>query len=72
VDDETRDIHMLVNRRNTHREWLKANAPETFTEQKHGEEGSAERAYWMHGYMMALTDVLVFLGSEHRETTSRS
>jgi len=28
------------------------------TEQKHCEEGTVERAYWHHGYMMALRDAL--------------
>lgn len=28
------------------------------TEQKHCEEGTVERAYWHHGYMMALRDIL--------------
>jgi hypothetical protein len=31
------------------------------TEQKHCEEGTVERAYWHHGYMMALRDALDLL-----------
>lgn len=45
-------------RMKTHRAWLKENHPETFTEQKHTEEGTPERAYWHHGYMMAIRDIL--------------
>ena len=40
------------------REWLKENHPETFEEQKHCDGGTPERAYWHHGYMMALGDIL--------------
>ena len=38
-------------------EWLKENHPEVATEQKHLDAGSSERAYWHHGYLMALKDV---------------
>ena len=43
------------------REWLETHHPETFTEQKHTQEGTSERAYWHHGYMMALRDSLAML-----------
>jgi len=39
------------------REWLKDLHPETFKEQKHLDRGSPERAYWHHGYMMAIGDI---------------
>lgn len=39
------------------REWLKDEHPETFKEQKHIEHGTSERAYWHHGYMMAIGDI---------------
>lgn len=37
--------------------WLKENAPDVFVEQRHLQEGTPERAYWHHGYLMALRDV---------------
>ena len=35
-------------------------------EQRHTEEGSIERAYWHHGYAMALRDTLLLLDSSHQ------
>ncbi len=43
--------------------WIKENAAECFTEQKHLDEGSAERAYWHHGYLSALRDMLKLMSS---------
>lgn len=43
------------------REWLNEHHPECFAEQKHLDAGTAERAYWHHGYMMALSDTLFAL-----------
>lgn len=40
------------------REWIQNKAPQCITEQKHLEEGSQERAYWAHGYLSALLDVM--------------
>lgn len=38
--------------------WLRDEAPYTGFDQKHTQEHTPERAYWHHGYMMALRDVL--------------
>jgi hypothetical protein len=38
--------------------WLREKHPEVFSEQKHLDEGSEQRAYWHYGYMVALRDVL--------------
>lgn len=38
--------------------WLRENAPTCSEEQKHLDQGSAERAYWHHGYLSALRDIL--------------
>jgi hypothetical protein len=38
-------------------EWLRENAPYIGYEQKHLDAGSAERAYWLHGYAAALQDI---------------
>jgi hypothetical protein len=57
------DISQIEERINGLREWLKKEAPECFVEQKHTEEGTQERIYWHHGYMMGLRDALrVFIG----------
>jgi hypothetical protein len=55
------DINQLEDRIQGLREWLKKEAPECFVEQKHTEEGTQERIYWHHGYMMGLRDALRFL-----------
>ena len=41
--------------------WLKENAPSCVREQKHLQEGTAERAYWHYGYLVAIQDVLKLL-----------
>lgn len=38
--------------------WILHNAPHCMDEEKQLVEGSDERAYWAHGYMSALADVL--------------
>jgi hypothetical protein len=55
----------LVTRRKMEevKEWVALNAPECRVEQKHLDEGTAERAYWHHGYLSALQDVLRFISS---------
>jgi hypothetical protein len=61
---ESSEIRSLQNRARAIREWLCENAPECSTEQKHLEEGSRERAYWHHGYLMALQDMLRLISEE--------
>jgi hypothetical protein len=46
-------------------EWLRVNAPECSLEQKHLDEGTAERTYWHYGYLSALRDILAFLSSDN-------
>ncbi len=47
------------------RAWLRVHHPEVFKEQKHLDTGSPERAYWHHGYMAALADLLRRVESEN-------
>jgi hypothetical protein len=54
----------LSHRRKAIGQWLEKNAPETFEDQSHLDEGSAERAYWTHGYQAALSDVIEFIASQ--------
>jgi hypothetical protein len=58
------DISRIEERIRDIREWLKKEAPECFTEQKHTEEGTQERIYWHHGYMMGLRDALRFFSGD--------
>ena len=58
VEDELRK---LKNRRDDLRAELRKTNPEIFDEQKHTDSGTAEKAYWHFGYMMALDDVLRLL-----------
>jgi hypothetical protein len=44
---------------------LKEASPQVIKEQKHLDEGSAERAYWHYGYLSALEDVLRQLRGEN-------
>jgi hypothetical protein len=69
--DQVIDISKLIARRDGQREWLKLHYPETFSEQKHLDEGTPERGYWHHGYMMALTDILGFLGVPAQQSAAK-
>ena len=52
------DIGVVQRRADDLQQWLRENAPECFMEQKHTVEGTQERIYWHHGYMMGLRDAL--------------
>jgi hypothetical protein len=41
--------------------WLSEHAPDCQRDQRHLNEGTPERAYWHHGYLAALADVLRLL-----------
>jgi hypothetical protein len=43
------------------KDWLASHAPDTATEQRHLDAETSERAYWHHGYVSALQDVLKLL-----------
>ncbi len=51
----------LIGRHASLERWVKENAPATAVDQRHLDDGSVERAYWHHGYMMALQDILCLL-----------
>jgi hypothetical protein len=62
------DIVVALTQRCTSiREWIEDEAPETLSEQAHLAEGSAERAYWHHGYQAALRDVIQLVHATSRE-----
>lgn len=62
MDGHEADLTNLLHERAVQlTEWLQNENPECFTEQKHLDEGSAERAYWHFGYLSAVNDVLRLL-----------
>lgn len=56
--DESIEFRKIEYRCRELREWIQNKAPQCITEQKHLEDGSQERAYWAHGYLSALQDVM--------------
>ena len=62
ADSESKEISAFIERRDAQRKWLKENHPSVFSEQKHLDDGSVERAYWHYGYTVALTDALAMFG----------
>ena len=56
--DECIELRKIEDRCREIREWIHHQAPQCLTEQKHLEESSPERAYWAHGYLNALLDVM--------------
>lgn len=45
-------------------DWLDTNAPDCERDRAHLSEGSRERAYWHHGYLTALRDMLIMLDKQ--------
>ncbi len=54
-------LDLLRNREQGLRGWLAENAPQCSARQAHLDNGTSEQAYWHHGYMMAIRDVLILL-----------
>lgn len=48
----------LRERRDSQHKWLADETPYTFSDQKHLNANTPERAYWHHGYYSALNDVI--------------
>lgn len=44
--------------------WIKENAPDCVTEQRHLDADTSERSYWNYGYLMGLRDVLNLFGEQ--------
>ncbi len=61
-DRETTD--KLRSRADEIQRWLEDEAPYTVADQRHLDEHTPERAYWHHGYLMALRDVLRLIETE--------
>jgi hypothetical protein len=56
--DECIEFRKIQDRCGELKEWILLKGPQCLTEQKHLREGTQERAYWAHGYLNALLDVL--------------
>lgn len=56
--DECIEFRKIEHRCSELKNWIYDKAPQCIAEQKHLQEGSQERAYWAHGYLNALLDVL--------------
>lgn len=50
-------LEKIENRAAGLRTWLSESAPYISADQKHLDANTPERAYWHHGYLMALQDV---------------
>jgi hypothetical protein len=61
-------LERLERRAENIQKWLEENGRGCQEEQKHIRAGTVEKIYWHYGYMVALMDVLRFLG---RGATSR-
>jgi hypothetical protein len=64
-------IERLQDRRDGIRQWLSDEAPYTAHDQNHLNAASPEQAYWHHGYMSALEDVMALLASGASAKRSR-
>lgn len=51
------DIEALQKRAKDLEDWLRKNATEASTEQKHLDEGTQERIYWHYGHLVAIRDI---------------
>ena len=58
------DIERLERRVRGIQKWLDENGRGCQEEQKHTRAGTVERIYWHYGYMVALMDVLRYLGRQ--------
>jgi hypothetical protein len=58
MENEVLEFRKINERCNELKYWIAANAPQCLIEEKHLTEGSPERAYWAHGYLTGLMDVL--------------
>jgi hypothetical protein len=58
MEDESLEFRKIEYRCRELKSWILKNAPQCVNEEKHLVEGSQERAYWVHGYLTALLDVM--------------
>jgi hypothetical protein len=58
MESESLEFRKIEDRCTELRKWILSNAPQCVTEERHLLEGSQERAYWAHGYLTALLDVM--------------
>lgn len=58
MENEIQEFRKSEERCTELKTWILRNAPQCVTEEKHLVEGSQERAYWAHGYLTGLQDVM--------------
>jgi hypothetical protein len=58
MESESLEFRKIEDRCRELGHWILNNAPQCVTDEKHLVEGSQERAYWAHGYLTAMLDVL--------------
>lgn len=56
--EQFQQLQQIKNRITDIQNWLIANDPLCFDQQKHCIEGTTERIYWHYGYFVALKDVI--------------
>lgn len=58
MENEAVEFRKIDDRCKELKHWIARNAPQCLIEEKHLMEGTQERAYWAHGYLTGLMDVL--------------
>lgn len=58
MENEAVEFRKIEDRCRELKQWILKNAPGCATEEKHLVGGSQEQAYWAHGYLTALLDVM--------------
>ncbi len=58
MENESQEFRKIEERCAELKTWILSNAPQCVTEEKHLIEGTQERAYWAHGYLTGLLDVM--------------
>lgn len=69
--DNEKLMERLRQRRDAQHAWLHERHPEVFREQRHCDDGSAERAYWHFGSMAALSDIIDAMEIEARAESGK-
>jgi hypothetical protein len=68
METESQEFRKIEDRCRELKKWILTNAPHIINEERHLVEGSQERAYWSHGYLSALLDVVRLFS---RDTSSQ-
>lgn len=58
MEDESLEFRKIEDRCAELKNWILKNAPQCVTEERHTVNGTQEQAYWAHGYLSGLLDVM--------------